>query len=86
MNPPFTRLTGGGGKTGDIPLPMFAAFGTEEEEQKLMSGRTKELTKGTCYHGNAGEASIFVQISHNKTKIGGYIALVLPITFLSGVS
>jgi hypothetical protein len=25
-------------------------------------------------------------VSHNKTKKGGYIALVLPITFLSGVA
>lgn len=86
MNPPFTRLTGGGGKTSDIPLPMFAAFGTEKEEQELMSARTKKLTQDTCAHGNAGEASIFVQMSHNKTKKGGYIALVLPITFLSGVA
>ncbi len=86
MNPPFTRLTGGGGKTSDVPLPMFAAFGTEEEEQELMSARTKRLTQGTAAHGNAGEASIFVQMSHNKTKVGGYIALVLPITFLSGVA
>jgi hypothetical protein len=37
MNPPFTRLTGGGGKTTDVPLPMFSAFGTEAEEQELMS-------------------------------------------------
>jgi hypothetical protein len=86
MNPPFTRLTGGGGKTSNVPLPMFAAFGTEQEEQELMSIRAKKLTAGTCAHGNAGEASIFIQISHNKTKKGGYIALVLPITFLSGVA
>jgi len=86
MNPPFTRVTGGGGKNDDVPLPMFAAFGTEAEEQELMSERTKELTKGTAAHGNAGEASIFVQIAHNKTKVGGYIAIVLPITFLSGVA
>ena len=86
MNPPFTRLTGGGGKTSDVPRPMFAAFGTETEEQELMSERAGKLTKGTAAHGNAGEASIFVQISHNKTKTGGYIALVLPITFLSGAA
>jgi hypothetical protein len=86
MNPPFTRLTGGGGKTSEIPRPMFAAFGTEDEEQELMSERAKKLTQGTAAHGNAGEASIFVQISHNKTKVGGYIALVLPITLLSGVA
>jgi hypothetical protein len=86
MNPPFTRLTGGGGKTSEVPLPMFAAFGTVAEEQELMSDRAKKLTPGTAAHGNAGEASIFVQISHNKTKLGGYIALVLPITFLSGAA
>jgi hypothetical protein len=86
MNPPFTRLTGGGGKTSDVPLPMFAAFGTQKEEQELMSARAKKLTQGTCAHGNAGEASIFVQVSHNKVKVGGYIALVLPLTFLSGAA
>lgn len=86
MNPPFTRLTGGGGKTGDVPLPMFAAFGTEEDEQRLMSKRAKKLTAGTCAHGNAGEASIFLQLGHNKLRQGGTIALVLPITFLSGAA
>lgn len=86
MNPPFTRLTGGGGKSGEVPLPMFAAFGTLAEEQQLMSDRTKLLTQGTASHGNAGEASIFIQIAHNKTKSGGYIALVLPITFLTGAA
>lgn len=86
MNPPFTRLTGGGGKTSEIPLPMFAAFGNEKDEQELMSARTKKLTDGTCGHGNAGEASIFVQVAHNKVRHGGYLALVLPLTFLSGVA
>jgi hypothetical protein len=86
MNPPFTRLTGGGGKASGIPLPMFAAFGTEKEEQELMSARAKRVTKGTCAHGNAGEASIFVQVSHNKVRPGGYIGLVLPLTFLSGAA
>ena len=71
MNPPFTRLTGGGGKTSEVPLPMFAAFGNEKDEQELMSARTKRLTVGTCAHGNAGEASIFVQVSHNKVRHGG---------------
>jgi hypothetical protein len=86
MNPPFTRLTGGGGKTSEIPLPMFAAFGNEKDEQELMSARTKNLTNGTCAHGNAGEASIFVQVAHNKVRHGGYLALVLPLTFLSGAA
>lgn len=86
MNPPFTRLTGGGGKTSEVPLPMFAAFGTEQEEQELMSARTKNLTSATCAHGNAGEASIFVQIAHNKVRHGGFLALVLPLTFLSGAA
>ncbi len=86
MNPPFTRLTGGGGKTSEVPLPMFAAFGNEKDEQELMSARTKRLTVGTCAHGNAGEASIFVQVSHNKVRHGGQLALVLPLTFLSGAA
>jgi hypothetical protein len=73
MKPPFTRLTGGGGKTSDIPMPMFAAFGTVEDEQKLMSTRAQKLTLDTCAHGNAGEASVFLQIAHNKLKVGGHL-------------
>ena len=59
MNPPFTRATGHEGNKIGVPNPMFAAFSSSEEVQRLMSKKTTDLTKGTSAHGNAGEASIF---------------------------
>ena len=37
MNPPFTRATYHEGKNAAVPNPMFAAFGSDAEEQRLMS-------------------------------------------------
>jgi len=47
MNPPFTRSTGHEGKKVGVPRPMFAAFGSTDEEQRLMSQATSKLTSGT---------------------------------------
>lgn len=84
MNPPFTRSTGHeGGKIG-VPRPMFAAFSSTEEEQKQMSRATARLTAGTSAHGNAGEASIFLVLADKKLKAGGTLALVMPVSLISG--
>jgi surface antigen len=66
MNPPFTRATGHEAKKIGVPNPMFAAFGSKEEEQRLMGRAAAKLTKGTSAHGNAGEASIFLVLANNK--------------------
>jgi hypothetical protein len=58
MNPPFVRPTGQEGNKIGVPIPMFAAFSNTEEEQYIMSKAMKRLTRGTNYHGNAGEACI----------------------------
>jgi hypothetical protein len=84
MNPPFTRATGHEGSKIGIPNPMFAAFGSSDEEQKLMAAKTRILTKDTSAHGNAGEASIFLVLADKKLRVGGNIALVMPLTILSG--
>lgn len=84
MNPPFTRATGQEGKKKGVPNPMFAAFKTTKADQKLMSKATKILTKGTSYHGNAGEASIFLVLADRKLKEGGVLAVVMPLSLLSG--
>ena len=49
-----------------------------------MSKATKSLTKGTSYHGNAGEASIFLVLADRKLKLGGVLALVMPLSLISG--
>jgi surface antigen len=84
MNPPFTRATGHEGNKIGVPNPMFAAFSSTKEEQQLMGKATERLTKGTSAHGNAGEASIFLVLADRKIKSGGTIALVLPLSFMSG--
>ena len=85
MNPPFTRATGHH-EINDVgvPNPMFAAFNSTEEEQQEMSKATKRLTKGTSAHGNAGEASIFLVLADRKLRPGGTIALVMPVSLVSG--
>ena len=84
MNPPFTRATGHEGKKIGVPNPMFAAFSSSDEEQRLMGTATKRLTKGSSAHGNAGEASIFLVLADRKLKLGGVLALVMPLSLISG--
>jgi hypothetical protein len=84
MNPPFTRSTGHEAKKIGVPHPMFAAFSSTKEEQKLMAKATKRLTDGTSAHGNAGEASIFLVLADRKIKRNGVLALVMPLSLLSG--
>jgi hypothetical protein len=84
MNPPFTRSTGQEGKKKGVPNPMFAAFSATKADQKLMAKATRILTKGTSYHGNAGEASIFLVLADRKLKEGGVLAIVMPLSLLSG--
>ncbi len=86
MNPPFTRLTGGGGKTNEVSRPLFAAFKTTEIDQKAMSKKFSKLYSGSVYNGNAGAASAFVEIGHQKLKVGGSTGLILPLSALSGSS
>jgi hypothetical protein len=86
MNPPFTRPTNHEGSRANVPNPMFAAFRSDAEEQKLMSEATKLLTDGTSAHGNAGEASIFLVLADRKVKDGGMVAMVMPLSLMIGES
>ncbi|MDP8207420.1 MAG: hypothetical protein P9L92_12200 [Candidatus Electryonea clarkiae] len=86
MNPPFTRPTNHEGKSKNVPNPMFAAFGSSAEEQKVMAKATKALTIGSSAHGNAGEASIFMALADKKLKLGGWLALVMPLSLMIGLS
>lgn len=86
MNPPFTRATVHEAERLNVPNPMFAAFASTAEEQRLMGEATKRLTAGTSAHGNAGEASIFLVLADRKVKQGGMLALVLPLSLMLGES
>ncbi|MDD9982383.1 MAG: hypothetical protein OXU81_13675 [Gammaproteobacteria bacterium] len=83
MNPPFTRPTGHeAGKIG-VPVPSFAGFDTSRDEQLAMSRKLRAQPK-LFGHGNAGLASEFMDLAHDKLKSGGVLALVLPFSFVSG--
>lgn len=85
MNPPFTRPTGHeAGKVG-VPVPSFAGFDTSKDEQLAMSRKLKAQSKAFG-HGNAGLASDFMDLAHDKVKPGGVLALVLPFSFVSGMA
>ena len=84
MNPPFTRDTGHEGEKIGVPNPMFAAFGSQEDEQKEMAKAAQRLLKGTSAHGNAGEASAFLVLADRKLKNGGTLAMVMPLSLMSG--
>ena len=83
MNSPFTRPTNH--ENTDVPRPSFAGLATSEAEQEMMSRRLKKM-KGKFGHGNAGLASNFMDLAHNKLKPGGTLALVLPFAFVAGKS
>ena len=86
MNPPFTRATNHEGAHADITNPAFAAFDATDDDQTAMGGRVNRLGDGTCYHGNAGIASGFAALAHQKLKPGGVLALVLPLSVANGLS
>ncbi|MCY4058380.1 MAG: hypothetical protein OXG44_10295, partial [Gammaproteobacteria bacterium] len=86
MNPPFTRH---GAREGDrtvVHNPAFAAFGADEDEQNELAHHLRRLAAGGPAHGHAGLASYFVDLADRKTAAGGKVALVLPMTALSGQS
>ncbi|MDE2637920.1 MAG: hypothetical protein OXI30_16270 [Chloroflexota bacterium] len=86
MNPPFTRPNNFERRIPDTPNPNFAAFGATPAEQKAMAKAAKELTQQTIAHGSAGEASTFMALADRKLKTDGMLAMVMPLTLLSGSS
>ena len=86
MNPPFTRNTGQEGTHIGTANRAFAAFNASDADQRDMGKRLTSLKRGTVYHGNAGIASAFAALGHRKLKIGGVLALVLPLTAAVGLS
>ena len=80
MNPPFTSNSTNEQMHIGTFAPAFAAFDTSSQDQRDMVRRISKLKKDTCYHGHAGMASAFAALAHRKLKLGGIIALVMPLT------
>jgi len=86
MNPPYVRDTGQEADKVGVANPMFAAFDVPDDLQRKMSKKSKSLTEGTTAHGNAGLASTFFVVADRKVKPGGLLALVMPLSLMSGTS
>ena len=84
-NPPYTRRGSDGGKVEAIAR-VFSVQEGDRDSQRAISRRTSALLKGTTANQMAGHASSFTVLAHRLVKAGGRVALVLPITALSGES
>ncbi|MBE0543326.1 MAG: hypothetical protein IH623_18430 [Verrucomicrobia bacterium] len=86
MNPPFTRHGAREGERLETHNPAFAAFNTTDEDQDRLAEQLKVLGSGGCGHGHAGLASYFVDLADRKLASSGTMALVLPLSAMSGKS
>ena len=86
MNPPFTRPTNHEASHANVPFPAYAAFNNTRAEQEAMSAKVKTLTGDAPSNDYAGLASHFAELAHRKVQAGGALALVLPLSALSGGS
>ena len=72
MNPPFTRPTNHEtAAAAHVPVPSFAGFSTEKDEQKAMAEVLKGIhrhNEGLVGHGNAGLASNFFDLAHSPQR------------------
>ncbi len=84
-NPPFTRRGSDGGKEEAIARVFCLPEGDTESRQAIAK-RTSALLKGTAANQIAGHGSSFAVLADRLVKPGGRIALVLPVTALSGES
>jgi hypothetical protein len=86
MNPPFTRHGAHEGDRTQVHNPAFAAFGADEEEQNRLANRLSRLAARGVAHGHAGLASYFADLADRKLAGDGTLALVLPLSAMSGSS
>ena len=87
MNPPFTRSVGQEGDRVGTGNPAFAAFETSRATQrKMQSALVRKRGKNPIGNGNAGLAADFLDLVVRKSREDGVIALVLPLSALSGTA
>ena len=86
MNPPFTRSTGMEADRRGTGNPAFAAFDTKRPAQGRMQRSLNRLRGGTRIgSGNSGLAADFLDLALRKVRSDGVIALVLPLSAVSGI-
>ena len=86
MNPPFTRYTGNEGFKIGAGNPAFGAFETtEDDRERMRRALQRSRGNGALGGGNAGLAADFLDLALRKLKPNGTLALVLPLSALSGV-
>ena len=86
MNPPFTRPTNQELAKRDVPIPAYAAFEASAGEQRKLGNRISKLTKDGPSNGFAGLASHFAELADRKLRPDGALAMVLPLSAISGES
>ncbi len=87
MNPPFTRPGGQEGRKKGTGNPAFAAFDTPPAIQRQMQAALRRLRGAKpLVTGNEGLAADFVDLGTRKLRTGGTLALVLPLSAISGES
>lgn len=88
MNPPFSRNVGHEAERVGIPQPAFAGLrtapATQEAMPRLLKKRVGALTHQPAYSGQAGLASAFIDLAHTKLRPGGVLALILPVSVITG--
>lgn len=84
-NPPYTRRGSDGGKEEAIAR-VFQLPEGDKESAKAISTHTSALLRGTPANQTAGHGSSFTVLADRLVKRGGRVALVLPVTSLSGES
>ena len=84
-NPPYTRRGSDGGHEESLAR-IFSLPEGDPESQKAIAKRTSGLLRGTPANQMAGHASSFTVLADRLVEPGGRLALVLPVTALSGES
>ena len=84
-NPPYTRRGSDGGHEESLAR-VFSLPEGEIGSQEAIAKRTSQLLKGTPANQIAGHASSFTVLADRLVNPGGRVALVLPVTALSGES
>ena len=85
MNPPFTRPTGQEAERIGSGNPAFAAFNTPRPVQERMQEKLQAVSgEERLGSGNAGLAAHFTDLGLRKLQPGGTLALVLPLSAMSG--
>ena len=82
-NPPYTRAGGPGSSTNTEWNPLFGSVLSQNHVKIMQSAITKSL-QGTFASMYAGLGSAFMALIDQELREGGMLAVVLPITALTG--